>query len=62
MCACTSDRGCRKTWRVGNNIIIKTMADEDDDYKDPSAEEVIDWMITDPDAREEFLEGDEGNY
>ena len=32
--------------------------DDDDDYKDPSPEEVIDWMFSDPDAREEFLEGD----
>lgn len=42
--------------------MFETMASDDDDYQDPSPEEVIDWMITDPDAREEFLEGDEGIY
>ena len=38
------------------------MAEDDDDYRDPTDEEIIDWMFSDPDAREELLEGDEGIY
>lgn len=48
--------------RVGGNLkLLNAMFnddDDDDDYKDPSPEEVIDWMFSDPDARKEFLEGD----
>ena len=36
------------------------MADDDDDYRDPTDKEIIDWMFPDPDARDEFLEGDQG--
>lgn len=52
------DRGCRKTDRVGEIINNCIMAVEDDDYQDPSVDEIIDWMFSDPDARDEYLSGD----
>lgn len=32
--------------------------EDDDDYQDPSVDEIIDWMFSDPDARDEYLSGD----
>lgn len=57
--ALQTNRGCRKTDRVGEILKNCIMAvEDDDDYQDPSVDEIIDWMFSDPDARDEYLSGD----